>query len=413
MSSERTYIEYCIKQIEDRYQLAVGDSTWKQRDMEYLVNLIEERSGIILSLSTIKRLLKKDDQLPQPATLNALASILDYDDWQQFKIKNSGSIHSKRRFTFPLIISLGLIVLAIDWFLISGFGSSPETSKVEINGPVIFTADKTVSSGVPNTVVFKYDLQNVVADSFFIQQSWNELEKKPIDQNGQYYNSIYYYPGFHRAKLIADDSIIERKFVHITTDGWFPVVRYQFNDATPVYINRSFGQEEPLNISADDLVSNEVDIDKNFQLTYFNVKDFEGISSDNFHFNTRLKADSVKNFVCPIIEVMVMAEQHIYYLQLISKGCERNINLKIGEVRQNGQNNDLSAFGCNVYEWQEIELKVENKHASILLNGQQVREVDFKEDFGEVVGMAITFSGLGSIDFADVKQVTVLPNATD
>jgi hypothetical protein len=109
-----------------------------------------------------------------------------------------------------------------------------------IRGPIEFTGNKTVSQGVPNTVIFNYDLSHVEADSFFFQQSWNNMEKVRIDPKGHSYSNIYYYPGFHKAKLIANDSILKRFRVHITTDGWLPVIGYRSDgDNRPVYVKKN------------------------------------------------------------------------------------------------------------------------------------------------------------------------------
>lgn len=378
--------------------------------MEYLADLIERESGVLLSLSTIKRLLSNDGQTPQPATLNALVSILNYNSWQDFKIDNSQTINSRNNRNVPvaLIISLSLVVALGGWFLTSGFGTTPETFKVKVNGPVTFEADQTVLKGVPNTTIFQYDLKNVAADSFFIQQSWNDLGKTPVDQNGKFYSSIYYYPGFHRAKLIANDSIIRRKFVHITTDGWFPVTRYKWEDLVPTYLDKQFGPDQLIQVTQSDLEVKGVDTKRSSLLTYFNVKDFEGLESNNFNLKTRVRLDDNLNAVCPFIQVMVMAEQHVFTLPIVAKGCEGNIGLKIGEVRLSGRNNDLSAFGCNVFEWQNLQLNVENKHATIMLNGETIRTMDYQEDLGKIVGMGITFSGLGSIEFAHIEGSPLL-----
>src|SRR6185369_11368489 len=140
-----------------------------------------------------------------------------------------------------------------------------------IKGPVTFTGNKTVSQGVPSTIVFNYDLRNVVADSFFFQQAWNNMEKVRIDPQEHYYSNIYYYPGFHKAKLIANDSIIKRFRVHITTNGWLPLVRYAITDDRPIYIKKNPISSGALHIARNDLKSSNVNMDKDFILSYFNV----------------------------------------------------------------------------------------------------------------------------------------------
>ena len=86
--SETEYIARCKQLIEEKFRFVNGNGSLRQRDLEYLADSIEEKSGVKLSLSTLKRLWKKDyDQTPHPSTLQALVSILGYKDWQEFKLK--------------------------------------------------------------------------------------------------------------------------------------------------------------------------------------------------------------------------------------------------------------------------------------------------------------------------------------
>jgi len=88
--TEKEYIARCKRLIEEQLHLVSDDGTLRQRDLESLADSIEERSGIRLSLSTLKRLWKKDyDQVPHPSTLQALVSVLGYKDWQEFRLKQA------------------------------------------------------------------------------------------------------------------------------------------------------------------------------------------------------------------------------------------------------------------------------------------------------------------------------------
>ncbi len=88
--SEQDFLEICKTKIEEKYHLGNGDQKLKQRDFEYLIDLIEETSGTKLSISTLKRLWREtSEQNPHPATLDALVSILGYKDWLEFKVENA------------------------------------------------------------------------------------------------------------------------------------------------------------------------------------------------------------------------------------------------------------------------------------------------------------------------------------
>jgi hypothetical protein len=410
--SEREYINLCKQLIEEKFHFENDGGTLRQRDLEYLADSIEETSGIKLSLSTLKRVWKKDyDQTPHPSTLQALVSVLGYKDWQEFKSKRTPTPvivvpRKKRAPSFGRWMTLTAVVAsAVLFWLIAFRTGKQDKRKPVVKGPVTFTGNKTVSHGVPSTIVFNYDVSNVVADSFFFQQAWNNMEKVKIDPKEHYYSNIYYYPGFHKAKLIANDSIIKRFRVHITTNGWLPLVRYSVVDNIPVYIktNNPF-TGSALHINRNDLKTAKINMDKDFVLSYFNVREFENTHSDNFSLDTKIACDSSSNQPCPAFELVIICEENIFFVDLTGKGCERNIAVKIGEVYHNGTNSDLSAFGRDLYRWQHLQIEVAHKQATIYLDEKPVHTITFKDDFGKVMGLNYSFTGTGAIDYVKLKN---------
>jgi hypothetical protein len=409
--SEREYINLCKQLIEEKFRFENDGGTLRQRDLEYLADSIEERSGIKLSLSTLKRVWKRDyDQTPHPSTLQALVSVLGFKDWQEFKLRTAPeplivTPPKKHSSSFRIWMALpAVLAVAVLFWLIAFRTGKQDKAKPLIKGPVTFTGNKTVSHGVPSTIVFNYDLSNVVADSFFFQQAWNNMEKVKIDPKEHYYSNIYYYPGFHKAKLIANDSIIKRFRVHITTNGWLPLVRYSALDNMPVYIKKNKPiTSGALHVNRSDLKSSSVNVDKEFITSYFNVREFENTSSDNFSLDTRIACDSSNN-PCPGFELVIICEEHIFFIDLTAKGCERNIGVKMGEVYHNGNNSDLSSFGCDLYKWQDLRLQVVHKQATIYLAEKPIYTITFKDDFGKVMGLNYNFAGTGAIDYVMLKN---------
>ena len=404
--TENQYIALCKKQIEQKFSFGNGHG-YTQRDLEALSQTIEEKTGVNISLSTLKRFWKNDfKQSPQLATLNALATILDYKDWQDFKKQNRKEPGQSKPLVTGIII--GLAVVVVTSFIIGGLGGGSEKAtkpgKIKINGPIHFSTTKTVTSGIPNTVVFTYDVSNVEADSFFIQQTWNPNHRFPIDPKGSAITNIYFESGFHRARLIANDSVIALQPIHILSDGWEPHLYYSDQDATPIdFKNETFIQNGQLHLSRSMLKKRNIDFSKGFYSRISISQEFN-VHSGNFSITTRMKSDSAFSSLCPWMTLMVVTEQHIFYVGLRKKGCERNAGYKLGEVVRDGESNDLTALGCNVYAWQELEIKVRDKSAEILMNGETVFREVFKEDFGKVVGLAYIFEGTGSLDFVKMSD---------
>jgi hypothetical protein len=412
--SERDYIALCKQRIEEKLHLKKENGTLRQRDLEYLADCIEEKSGIRLSLSTLKRLWKQDyDQTPHPSTLQALVSVLEYNDWQEFKRRetlnqavtearqgNQTDWSSKRWMILALVVALPVLI-----WLIAFRSGKPEKVKLLLKGPVTFTGNKTVAQGVPSTIIFNYDVSNAEADSFFFQQSWNPLEKVKLDPKGHHYSNIYYYPGFHKAKLIANDSILKRFRIHITTDGWMPLIRYSYQDNMPIYLKKANPVVNgALHITRKELASSNVNLEKDFVQSYYNIREFGNTYSDNFTIDTRVVCDSVNTIVCPGFELVIVCEEHIFFVRMMKKGCERDIGIKMGEVVHDGSKNDLSVFGRDMHQWQRLQVQVVDKRAKIILDEQTVYTIDFKKDFGKVVGLVYNFTGTGAIDYVKLKN---------
>jgi len=228
---ESDYIEICKKQLEEKFSFGNGHG-YTQKDLELLSNYIEEKTGITISLSTLKRLWKNSfKQGPQLATLNALVQTLGYTNWQHFKLENKPKTILKKEKQVPntfssrfkirtaiqklFLISTLLIFISALWVFYA-----KKESVISTGTPIIFSSNKTLTKGTPNTVIFNYDVSKIKADSFFIQQSWNKWRREKINPAQNVFSSIYYESGFHRAKLIANDQIIAEKRIHILSDGW-------------------------------------------------------------------------------------------------------------------------------------------------------------------------------------------------
>jgi transcriptional regulator with XRE-family HTH domain len=166
-----------------------------QRDFDYVAAEIEKKSGILISGTTIKRLASGDfSKLPQVATLNAIANYFDYKTWQDFKasrlkadeiikpeekpLSSNGDTtrlkSSGRKLIYFIAALLILSVIAAFYF------SKPKHHSISNAEKASFSCQRTSANEIPNTVIFKYDIDEVKADSFFIQQSWDNNRRKRI-----------------------------------------------------------------------------------------------------------------------------------------------------------------------------------------------------------------------------------------
>ncbi|MEO1012393.1 MAG: hypothetical protein AAFX53_13890, partial [Bacteroidota bacterium] len=298
VKSEREFIDLCKRRIEEKFSFGNGRG-YTQRDLQVLSAHIEEKTGVSISLSTLKRLWKnKYKQSPQLATLNALAQVLDYKGWQSFKQANLKEVDSRNP-SFKWVLTVFVVVIIS--VVIFVFSPKPreatkkkEDNLLRITGPVHFEASKTITKGVPNSVVFSYDVTNVIADSFYIQQSWDPNNKVAIEPEGRVHTSIYYESGYHRARLMADDSIIAQSPIHILSNGWEPHLYYEDADLPINLKEESFLGNGRLHLDETLLEKHSIDYSKGFYTRISNTRVFD-LHSDSFSLFTRLKVDGVLN----------------------------------------------------------------------------------------------------------------------
>jgi hypothetical protein len=426
--SELAYLEKCKKLIEDK--LGWGDAChWKEREFKYLSKLIFEETRILLSISTLKRIWKKKVRnTPHPSTLNALAQFIHHEDWYHFRKEISGAVRhepgetddkhqrsraalqepllsfrhintykkffNQYRFLFIGVIFSLSIVLII-------FKIHPLPISSNQYDSIIFTSKKVVTSGVPNTVIFHYDISSIKEDSVTIQQTWDPRRIDRITKENHYNTSIYYYPGFHKAKLKVNDQVIKEHHIHITTDGWLPTVRYTWNDPIPIYLPKDrLIHQGRMYISPEILRTSNVNLSENqYLVSYFNVRDFGNLNGDNFRIETRIKNDlNEGGLIGQYGMVFIYCTEGRIGVPLCIPGCVSNISLKTLDGWMYGKDNDLSAFGCDMSNWNDLQYEAKNRSVNIKLNGRLIYQLTHKKPAGRVIGLHYIFSGCGSVD---------------
>src|SRR5690348_16214548 len=177
-----------IRQVKRRFeeQTGWGDSEkWSNQDFLQLSELIREKTGANISHVTLKRIWGKVkyESLPNTHTLNTLVLFLGYENWRDFSVKRSESaaaaggqggpgaaegpggiqgaavaggpedkeVTVRRRERWMRRVVLAAVPLALV-FLILLFlhGQQPSPQAQDY----VFNSKKTVSMGLPNSVVF-------------------------------------------------------------------------------------------------------------------------------------------------------------------------------------------------------------------------------------------------------------------
>ncbi len=322
-SFEINYIKKCLELAEARLNRGDG-SEWTTYDFEKLSEAIEEATGVMLSVTTLKRLWGKlkYTNMPATTTLNTLAQYAGYADWREFKrlaapapgekagaapgeagnagvqsgslpgkvipgevekavagadaaltntvsdklpgdavegadviladivphplggdttvlttghISNNPAAYSsktnggagsytnnspvtpRKRHKWPYWL-LALLPAAILVYALLLSNTKP--GKPLNTAAFSFSSNKIVGEGVPNSVVFNYNAVAAGEDSVFISQSWDIRRKVPVSAKENTFTTIYYTPGYFRAKLMVDKQIVKEHDLMIGSGGW-------------------------------------------------------------------------------------------------------------------------------------------------------------------------------------------------
>ncbi len=407
--NEHQLVRICLSELCTRAGLP-GPGDLIQRDMIALCDTIESNTGVLISLSTIKRLLNGQfARIPQVATLNAIALSAGYKDWRDFTQakapperassddkQNPGSPgpvpgpHSRARVLIAGAALL-LVLLVTFAFLMSHNPGPANFDKAH------FSATKVTGNDIPNTVIFKYNVDSVSADSFFIQQSWDRNRRVQVYKHNYTLTDIYYEPGYHTAKLIAGDKIIRTLPVSIPTDRWLFYAIERKPGSRPKYItHRDTGM---LKLSAGELLASNIDLQKDN--VYCNTWFPSGIdySSDNFTLKCRVRIKPVNNESCPLLMCEVYCQKYFMYFKSSLKGCTGVLTAQFGENELNGRTNDLSGLGADLREWQDMEFTVRDKKVSIAINGKQTYSNAYTQSAGLITGLGFISNGIAEMQF--------------
>ncbi|MEO0330979.1 MAG: hypothetical protein AAF223_04730, partial [Bacteroidota bacterium] len=216
-NKETTYIEL-LKQIIEN-EMAWGNSQeWTHQDFEQLSERIWQKTQTKLSATTLKRLWGKVNYQSQPATntLNALAQFASYEHWRDFVGSQSYVSHTtekelpKQKATLPTISKKLAILLLIPVLVLVVLGFNRWVNRpLEIDASQVTFSSEPVTKGLPNTVIFHYDVSQLSFSNIEIQQSWDTRLRQNVEKQDSIYTTTYYYPGYFRAKLLVEEQVIK------------------------------------------------------------------------------------------------------------------------------------------------------------------------------------------------------------
>lgn len=403
------YIEICKTLIEKKFNQG-SYSKWTNGDYEKLSELISEEIKEYISASSLKRIFGKVNYSSEPSisTLSILAKYAGYKDWYDLVNQSSSAGTQKnilpekkkgireRKILLPVI--LAVILIAAFWLY------GPKSFKHTLS----FHTSKSIA---PSNVIFDYDISKMSSDSVFLDFNDhfardNRENVKLLSKKNKTITHTYMVSGVYHPMLIADKEPVDTLTVCVYSDGWeYLIARYLANSKEfyPVSSTSVQNKNGLLTIPPSEIYKYTKDTISNYWIKYRYIKDFNA-KAEAMTF--KLKGRSVSYFKnnCNEFDVWILGSNNNIIFKIFDPGCGGEFSkVQLGTKILDGNFNDLSAFGHSLSVWREIELKVLDKKASILIDGQLIYEGKIEGEIGSLKGIVLHTKGSAEFDYVSLE----------
>lgn len=405
MVSEINELQRCKAVIEDKLGWGPADG-WQTADFENLSELILHETGVSLSTSTLRRIWGRAEynHLPSGTTLNTLARFAGSGDWRAF-VKQSKPVATEQNEVVPEVearqnprswkrlawIATAVVVVILASMLAFDKGE-PQLEKSAYS-----FESRSVTRGIPNSVIFTYDASASPTDSVFIQQSWDNTKRVLVDKNLHKHTSVYYEPGSYQAKLLIGDQIVQQHKLVVGTDGWSGLID---QPKMPVYLKReAFLRTDGIGVGTEVIEQKNIAMQPEPpMIKYFNVGNFEPVQLADFSFSTEIKNEySEGAAACQLTYISLLTDDSPIVIPLSAKGCVSDLNLMSVDDYVSGKKADLSALGVDFSEWVRVSCAASGGKIRYTINGRQAFEFIVPSRAIRIVGIAFGFRGTGSV----------------
>ncbi|MFS4469698.1 hypothetical protein [Maribacter sp. 2210JD10-5] len=379
---------------------------WSNKDFEELSKLILKKTKKRLSVTTLKRIWGRAERIANPssATLDILAEYTGFSNWRAFvntaglpvrsKVEEKTTLKRVIPFIIGILLLIG-ILSAFYWPTAQETTMMPE--QVIANRNFSFK-NRAVSSGLPNSVVFEYDISAAAENATTqIQQSWDSSKRISISKEDSIATCIYYYPGFFQSKLVVDDVIVAEQDVFIPTDGWLGVIE---RDSIPIYLNKDeIVRNNQLAIAKETIAEYGLDPrTEKVAVSFYQVQDFGALYTNDFDIKLSLKNTMQNGFSsCQWVQIYVLYEGGAVGIPLGKKGCASEMDMMVFGKFINGKKNDLSGFGVDFSEFVDLRCTVNDNIFKILVNNAITYKTPMPDTIEKIRGITIHFEGAGTV----------------
>lgn len=402
---EHKLVQKCLLEIEDKLEWG-NSAVWHNDVFLELSETIQQSTQVLLSPTTLKRVWGKINYNSSPSisTLNTLSQFAGYSNWRDFKNKNEKKKISwveKKIIQNTGIIMVSAAIMTIVFISFYSMIGSKKNKPSTIDFSKVTFTSRPITDGLPNSVIFDFDLDSIVSDSIYIQQFWDITKTIKIKMGQSQATGIYYFPGYFGSKLLIDGKIIKEHDLFITSNDWLGTIDYT---PIPKYVHKKeivhAGLSFPKTI-LEEIKSNGNPIFSSFHL----VKDFANTSGDNMVIETSVRnVYREKWAVCQTLKIVVLGTTGAFIIPFSIPGCVSDINLMLNDIYVKGKENDLTAFGTDLSDFRDITINIKNKKVTVFIDKKKIYSNSYNEPIGKFVGVRYRFLGAGEVNYLSIKN---------
>ncbi len=380
----------------------LGDFTeWKNKNFENLSFDIHQKTKILISSSTLKRIFGKrktnDSYQPQQTTLDALIQFIEtLDEYSVIETPKS----KKVKYSY---IFLGIIIVAVISIYFLFFNKTAVRTNYSANLELVRIEGKNTSSAFFKMNLPEIDNQKL---SIYFGDYSDTLNLNSSQKSISHY---YKYPGIFHPVILLDGIRISNKInVVVNTDGWRSLGTHHVmaeNDTIyPIDLDNILKPGGYLHASTQDYAKSGVDTTELVLLRLYNYQDF-GVGGDHFDFKARMRNTQYWPGVqCNNIIVQLKGENGRIQMYYPKQGCSYWIEAFFSEIHRRGTASDLSSFCHDLSDWTNIQILNQNKKLNFFIADSLVYEVEYQKPLGKIIGIEFHFFGSGYLDEVSLES---------
>jgi hypothetical protein len=396
-------------------------ATWKNKDYEDLSKNIWEKTHVLISTATLKRMFgkvqTKEDYYPQESTLDALMLYADFrpeakNSDKQFIIStpqilaadsNSQPLqlvtkHPILQKKYVALLLIVMVMVAAVLYFNKNNPSTPPKTKLSL--------DKK-EGDAPATVFFSIDDISQIQDSVFFDRG-DYTAPLYVDREKTKITVYYPNPGVYYTKLFTKKQVISDTVTCVLrTKGW----RAYLSDFKRQYqqlfttIPAGKNKDSSFYVTGNYLYNTlRLDTTKLLVTHLMNIAPTTE-DGDNWEANLVFKNPITRpSIICCGSNIEILGSNSKLHFSFAFPGCSFWITSELSEKKLTINDFDFSKFTTDLSEWQNIKIINKNKYITLILNGNIAFEGHYQKPLGNISGLYFHCNGYGSVKSASLKN---------